>query len=181
MGTWGTKIYDDDCSLDVRDEFMKLKTRGRTTEQIEASILADFIDKDYPDGNDVTYLALCCIELETGTLTDQTKEKALEIITSGRQVDFWQKEASDEEAEHRKQELETIKTIIDNYGGSPVENDDWKSLASDYTEIVAKSTDAGDTPKGAIGILYRIGYGLGYLCLAILVLYGLYLLFGQST
>lgn len=177
MGTWGTKIYEDDAALDVHDEFLELHGKSVNIAEIESRIESEFIDTKYPDGNDVVILALCCSELETGTLTDATKEKALEIIASERQIKFWQQEATEEYAERRKLELDTLKTIIEHYAGSPVENDDWNMASFDDPETMPKTPNQQIPPKGALGVLYRVGYALGYICLFALVAYGGYLLF----
>lgn len=180
MGTWGTQIYEDDAALDVRDEFMALRAKDISIDEIEASITKDFIEDKYPDGNDVVMLALCCAELETGTLTNATKDKALEIIHSGRQVEFWAAESDESDANDRKQELEWLKSIILAYDDKPVDHPKWSSMQHSSKQTLEYKV-SGKKPKGLLAVLNRVAYGVGYMCLFALILYGLYILFGQST
>jgi hypothetical protein len=150
MGTWGTRIYEDDVALDIRGDFLEGRASGRPIADIEQSIKAEYIDDDVPEVNDVVLLALACAELETATLTDETKRAALEVIESGRQYEHWRQEISNDEAGRRKRELTRIKRYLDEYTGSPVKRKSWIELQktdetfddADEEEVNEKLDDA---------------------------------------
>jgi len=128
MGTWGTRIYEDDIALDLRGDFLERHHDGETVETIEAAIKEEYIEDDVPEVTDVVLLALACVELETATLTKETKQAALEVIESGRQYKHWQDETSPAEAGRRKRELTLVKSYLDQYDGLPVKRKSWTEL-----------------------------------------------------
>lgn len=128
MGTWGTRIYEDDIALDLRGDFLDRYHDGETVESIEAAIKEEYIEDDVPEVTDVVVLALACVELETATLTKETKQAALEVIESGRQYKHWQDETSSAEAGRRKRELTLVKSYLDQYDGLPVKRKSWTEL-----------------------------------------------------
>lgn len=128
MGTWGTRVYEDDVALDVRGDFLESRSNGDPIEEIEAAIRDEYYEEDVPEVNDVVTLALACVELETGTLTDVTRQAALEVIESGRQYEHWQREASADDAGRRKRELTLIKKYLETYNGRPVRRKSWLEL-----------------------------------------------------
>lgn len=174
MGTWGTRIYEDDTALDVRHEFFVAldmafaphePQAGDAILEIEDQIYLAFEDDDEYSRTVVT-LALCCAELETGTLTDRMKKEALHIIASGRAIDLWEEYAVDpSDTALRKHELTLIRKYIEKYDGKPVKRKSWLALqkhsAGDGHEVDAQNTvelgekldDVGwhmvnDPPKG---------------------------------
>src|SRR5687768_9132241 len=112
MGAWGARIYEDDTALDIRADFRERLEQGHNVEDIEIDVLHDYLI-DYAENDDVVHLALCCVELETGTLTKSVKEKALEVIDSGRQKEYWLQEAGKVGAGLRKRELTLIRKYIE--------------------------------------------------------------------
>lgn len=128
MGTWGTRIYEDDVALDVRGDFMAQYHGDEPVEVIERALRAEYWDDEDPDTNDVALLALACAELETGSLTDATKQAAYEVIASERSYKRWQHEAEPAEVGRRKRELNRIKQYLDTYDGTPVKRKSWLEL-----------------------------------------------------
>lgn len=133
MGAWGTRVYEDDTALDVRDQFLDAHKAGVPIDEIEAEIYCDY-NIGEAENDDVVTLGLCCVELETGTLTDKTKQAALAIIDSGRQYDFWMKEAGKEDAALRKREMTLIRKYIEKYEGKPVRRKSWVALQREQEE-----------------------------------------------
>lgn len=144
MGTWGARIYEDDIALDVRHDFMTEYHNGTAVPTIEAMIREESIEGDNPDNDDVVILALCCAELETGTLTDETKKQALEVIESGRQYRLWLEEADKAEAGLRSRELTLIKKYVDNYEGKPIKRKSWVELQREDKEVSELSDESND-------------------------------------
>lgn len=131
MGTWGTRIYEDDTALDVRHRFLSYistlpseqRTRQETIAEIEQVIYGEFKGDDA----DTVTLALCCVELEKGLLTEETKRNTLEVIGSGRDIARWDDAASEDFAK-RKDELTLIRKYIEDYDGRPVMRKSWIEL-----------------------------------------------------
>lgn len=63
MGTWGTRIYEDDTALDVRGDFLERFHAGEAVSEIEAAIKEEYFEEDIPEVTDVAILALACAEL----------------------------------------------------------------------------------------------------------------------
>lgn len=142
MGTWGTRIYEDDLALNIRGEFLEQYRRGVKVPDIEQAIKTNYFEDS--DTNDVAVLALCCVELEIGALTSTTKKQALEVIESGRQPKRWLEEAGKTEAGLRAHELSLIKRYIKNYVGKPVRRRSWVELQRD-DKTSLDDIAAGDT------------------------------------
>lgn len=77
MGAIGARIYEDDIALDLRGDFRDYYYASTPVTEIEDTLLDDYLNDD-DRYDDVVWLALCCAELETGTLTDRVKTKALD-------------------------------------------------------------------------------------------------------
>lgn len=142
MGTWGTRIYEDDIALDLRGDFLERHHNGETVETIEAAIKEEYIEDDVPEVTDVVVLALACVELETATLTEETKQAALEVIESGRQYKHWQDETSPAEAGRRKRELTLVKSYLDQYDGLAVKRKSWTELQKE--DGYSRNTDENE-------------------------------------
>jgi len=95
MGTWGPKIFQDDVAQDVRDEYTDRLRRGETSEEITRKLIASYAeeitDADDDDGP-VFWFALADTQWEYGRLLLEVKEKALEAIESGTDLQRWQEE-----------------------------------------------------------------------------------------
>lgn len=133
MGTWGMRIYEDDVALDIRDEFIEQLHDGVSVTNIEKSILTEYIEESPPEDQTV-YLALACAELETGTLSDATKQKALQEITNGPDPEVW-----GEGIGARKREFTLIKKYLETYDGKPVKRKSWLVLQKATSQDVSAS------------------------------------------
>lgn len=78
MGTWGPNLYQNDTSLDVKDEFEKLYNEGKNVQEI-----TDILTEDYKsiigdiEEEPLFWLALADTQWEFGVLLPVVKEKAL--------------------------------------------------------------------------------------------------------
>jgi hypothetical protein len=168
MGTWGTGIYEDDTALDVRQEFLSHITTPSARERTWREYIADVEKSIYGefkgDDADTVTLALCCVELEKGLLTEETKRNTLEVIGSGRDIARWE-DAAFEDLTKRKHELTLIRKYIEKYDGKPVKRKSWvelqkvdanvgKSSTKDVSSVLGKKLDdvswhmVNDPPKG---------------------------------
>ncbi len=149
MGTWGTRIYEDDTALDLRADFLDGISDGESVTTLEMRLLDEYADDDVPEIKDVALLALVCAELESGTLSDKMKTAALEVITSGRQYEHWKQEASTADAGRRKRELTRIKQYLEAYDGTPIKRKSWTALqkADPNQTVISDDMDETSTDK----------------------------------
>ena len=145
MGTWGTRIYEDDTALDLRADFLDGVHSGEGVGALETRLLDEYTENDAPEIKDVALLALACAELESGTLSDKIKAAALEVITSGRQYEHWKQEASAADAGRRKRELTRIKQYLEAYDGTPVKRKSWMALQKTDPAQTVINDDADET------------------------------------
>lgn len=122
MGAWGMRIYEDDTALDVRDEFLERQKAGEDIDKIENDILREYLEGS-PEEDQTVFLALACVELETGTLTESTKQKALEEISVGPYEELWGQGVG-----ARKREFTLVKKYLIAYDGKPVRRKSWVVL-----------------------------------------------------
>ena len=176
MANWGVKIYEDDVALDVRELFMKLNEQGKAIDEIETTIRSEFIDSSDDIANDIALLALCCVEIETGTLTQTTEHEALQIINDGVHIAKWAEIADEQEALERKQILNALQSTIEKYAGKPI--DIAVQCGYDESDSIHGATNPNVFNKKVISIIRTIGYTLGCISLLVLVMYVLMRLAG---
>lgn len=78
MGMWGFDLYQNDMTLDIKDEFEKLLSTEKTSQEITDEILAEYrsIIGDI-DEEPLFWLALADTQWNWGVLLPPVKEKAL--------------------------------------------------------------------------------------------------------
>lgn len=78
MGKWGTGLYDNDTSLDVRDQFETLFNDGKTVNEITEQLIEDFKSiMGIPYEESLFWFALADTQWNFGVLMPVVKEKAL--------------------------------------------------------------------------------------------------------
>jgi hypothetical protein len=83
VGTWGTALYADDTALDLRNDWGTGMRWGRKAEE-----LADELAKQY--GEETTFwLVLADLQWKCGHVVPRVRERALEIIASGADLERW--------------------------------------------------------------------------------------------
>lgn len=107
-------ILDEDVAADVEAAFMELLEEGIKGEKATKEILEEFSEelKDEEDRN-VVYLALVELQLRENCLQEDIREKALEIIESGADLERWE-EAEEKYYESRKAALDDLKERLIN-------------------------------------------------------------------
>ena len=108
------KILDEDVAADVEAAFMELLEEGIKGEKATKEILEEFSEEleDEEDRN-VVYLALAELQLGENCLQEDIREKALEIIESGADLERWE-EAEEKDYESRKAVLDDLKERLIN-------------------------------------------------------------------
>ncbi|MFX0549445.1 hypothetical protein ACOAKC_08910 [Hathewaya histolytica] len=94
MASWGPKLYQDDVAEDVRDYYKDQLKRGKTNEEVTKELIDDnediILDQDEAL---VFWFALADTQWNLGRLLPFVKEKALEYLKSGTNLEIWEKEA----------------------------------------------------------------------------------------
>lgn len=94
MGTYGTTILGDDTAADVASEFKDAIAFGKSIEEAEDQLIADFsiaTEKD-PYAFCPFWLGLAAKQVQMGRLSERTKGNALRIIDEGIDIAIWQEE-----------------------------------------------------------------------------------------
>ncbi|ERJ13300.1 hypothetical protein [Haloplasma contractile] len=103
MGAWGTKLYQDDVTEDVRDHYKDQLKRGKSNEEIVKEMLIEFDDYiSDPDDEPLFWFALADTQWKLGRLLPEVKKKALEHLKIGSNLERWQIEGSKKDYEKRK-------------------------------------------------------------------------------
>lgn len=98
MSIYGTNIYSDEFASWVRDEYRKLVGFGISDEESEECILkyfGNFIKSEY---GTMFWLSLALSEWNIGRLSELVKEKAIEVIDSGEDLEKWKLAIKHEES-----------------------------------------------------------------------------------
>ncbi|ERJ11025.1 hypothetical protein [Haloplasma contractile] len=103
MGAWGTKLYQDDVTEDVRDHYKDQLKRGKSNEEIIKEMLIEFDDYiSDPDDEPLFWFALADTQWKLGRLLPDVKQKALEHLKVGSNLERWQEEGSKKDYEKRR-------------------------------------------------------------------------------
>ncbi|MBK1888450.1 hypothetical protein Undi14_00285 [Undibacterium sp. 14-3-2] len=94
MGAWGTGLYSDDTSCDVRDDYVTHLTQGCASEEAEQKILDGYGPLlAQPEIACCVYFALADAAWKYGRLSASLKAKALSLLQSGGDIFVWQRDA----------------------------------------------------------------------------------------
>ena len=95
MGTYGTSILGNDTAADVAAEFKDAIAYGKSIEEAEDQLIADFsiaTEKD-PYAFCPFWLGLAAKQVQMGRLSERTKANALRIIDEGIDIAIWEEES----------------------------------------------------------------------------------------
>ncbi|PXX93824.1 hypothetical protein DIT71_03230 [Marinobacter vulgaris] len=110
MGTWGPAIFSDDTASDIRGDYKDFLGDGLSPSDATDRILLEWKDSiDDSDEQSVVWLALAVIQWKLGRLEERIKEKAIEVINSGCDLDRW----DGKDKEKRKIVLEKVKVQLE--------------------------------------------------------------------
>lgn len=90
MGTWGSKILDDDFAVEVSERFIELLYEGMDSETATTHLVSEnnITDSD-TDEKSIFWLSLAHTQYEYGRLVENVKVQALEVIASGEDIVKW--------------------------------------------------------------------------------------------
>ena len=91
MGTWGTGIFQDDVALDIKDSYTERVRKGEDGGRVTADLIAEYQSEfDEPDTKAVFWLALADTQWKLGRLEPEVKERALQCIRDGSELERWE-------------------------------------------------------------------------------------------
>lgn len=90
MGTWGTGLYQNDTSADVKGDYISKLKAGKSDEEALAEILIEY--KEEQEDVDCKYdffLGLADVLWEKGRLTEEIKKTALSLLEEDKVAERW--------------------------------------------------------------------------------------------
>ena len=115
MGTWGTRLYDDDVALDVKETYQMKLEEGKNKEQALNEILTEFDwAMDDEIDSEIFWIALADTLLTNNNLSYWIRNKALDEIKKGKSLAIWKKQATKQEYEARNRVIQKIKENLQN-------------------------------------------------------------------
>lgn len=90
MGFWGSSLYSNDCTCDVRDTYLSLLQEQRSNEEACRCVLDDFHECFGTDEEPLFWYALADTQWRVGRLMPDVREKALYWLEREGGIDFWE-------------------------------------------------------------------------------------------
>lgn len=110
MGAWGTSLYENDTTCDVRDDYIDKLKRGKSNEEATNELISQNIDmEDDVEEIALFWFALADIQWNYGRLLPRVKEKALFFLEQEEVSVRW-KETGEKEY---KLWIETLRILKD--------------------------------------------------------------------
>lgn len=103
MGAWGTGLYSDDTTCDVRDRYVRNLKDGRSSDDSCQEILDRYGDllRDTETAC-LVYFALADTAWRYGRLNEAVKDRALSLLKSGGDIVVWERDAPSDAAARRR-------------------------------------------------------------------------------
>ncbi|MBA9026505.1 hypothetical protein [Peribacillus huizhouensis] len=92
MGAWGVAILSDDIAEDVRFRYKDLLGNDYSNEEASRIVIEEYLNE--LDDEEVTsfWLSFALIQWKLGRLQEKVKNKALQIIDSGADLERWEED-----------------------------------------------------------------------------------------
>ena len=88
MGAWGYKLYQDDVTCDVKEEYIGYLKKGMTSEEAMNEDIDSWEAYDYEDyDTPLVWLALADTQWKFGRLTNEVKETAIKLMPKN--LELW--------------------------------------------------------------------------------------------
>ncbi len=150
MGAWGTAIFSDDTSSDIRTEYRELIEDNVPDDEATNRIMSAYAHLDDEEEH-LLWLALAAAQSQVGRLDPDVKAKALDVIESGRGLQLWV-EAGARELAKRTAVLQRLHATLTGPQPSP------KTLRRPWRHVT--DLNSGDvlaqTARNGRKILFRV-------------------------
>jgi len=107
MGTWGPAIFSDDTAGDVRDAYRRRVADGMDGAASTDELIKEWLQNVVEDDPEVFvfWLALAATQSKAGRLEDRVRDKALEIIDSGLDLERWRETGNEKQRQKHLMKL----------------------------------------------------------------------------
>ena len=103
MGAWGTGLYSDDTTCDVRDAYVENLRHGLSGIDSSNKVLNSYSDSlENEEVACLVYFALAETAWKYGRLEDDVKLKALALLAAGSDLHVWQQDSPSDVSARRK-------------------------------------------------------------------------------
>lgn len=91
MGIWGPGLYDNDCTLDVKDTFQNLVGEGKSPDRAK-QLLTEMYAEMFADSQDgpIAKVALADQLWTVDALDEETRQETLKYLDAGGDIASWQ-------------------------------------------------------------------------------------------
>lgn len=89
MGTWGTSLYDNDSTSDIRGNYLDKLKRGKTNEEATKELVDAHMNIDDAEEEPLFWLALADTQWNYGRLLPKVKEKAMFYLSQDKEWERW--------------------------------------------------------------------------------------------
>ena len=89
MGTWGTSLYDNDSTSDIRGDFLDKLKRGKTNEEATKELVDENMNTGDTEEEPLFWFALADTQWNYGRLLPEVKEKALFYLSQDKEWERW--------------------------------------------------------------------------------------------
>lgn len=112
MGTWGTSLYDNDSTSDIRGDFLDKLKRGKTNEEATKELVDENMNTGDTEEEPLFWFALADAQWNYGRLLPEVKEKALFYLSQDKEWERWRESGQQKQAAW-KMTLETLKRKLE--------------------------------------------------------------------
>ena len=112
MGTWGTSLYDNDSTGDIRGDFLDKLKRGKTNEEATKELVDENMNTGDTEEEPLFWLALADTQWNYGRLLPEVKEKALFYLSQDKEWERWRGSEQQKQVAW-KMTLETLKRKLE--------------------------------------------------------------------
>lgn len=102
MGAWGTGLYSDDTTCDVRDDYIQHLKHGLSHDEACEKVLGRHVARLGEPEVALVYVALADTAWKYGRLDETLKDKALSLLRAGGDLFVWERDAPREVPARRK-------------------------------------------------------------------------------
>lgn len=92
MGAWGVAILSDDIAEDISFRFKDLLGNNYSNEEASRIVIQEHLNEIDDEDITVFWLSFALIQWKLGRLQEEVKDKALDIIDSGADLERWEED-----------------------------------------------------------------------------------------